>query len=269
MKTICKKSLIFSVTAGRSGSKYLANLLDAVPGVHAEHEPEPNFVHVMRRSQHNPSIALSFLRDHKLPAISNVAEPIYAETSHLTCKGFIEPLIMLGLRPSLILLRRPPRQVAFSQLERLTVPARTQLGLTYLLEPRDPFVIPLPGWESLTDYQLCFWYAIEIERRCLRYAAMANRLGLALTDVTNEELNNWSIFSRLLADLNLPTTDTVRESHARISAQAHNLNPSKLEKPSPDELAASEEIVWNRIAYFEPLLRQDIQARYEGGPTRT
>ena len=266
---ICQKTLIFVVTPGRSGSKYLANLLGAVPGVHAEHEPEPNFVHVMRRSQHNPSSALSFLRDHKLPAISKVAEPIYAETSNLTCKGFIEPMIMLGLRPGLILLRRSPRQVAFSLLERYTVPARTQMGLTYLLDPRDPFVLPLPGWESLSDYQLCFWYALEVERRCLRYAAIANRLGMALTDITCEELNHWSIFSRLLSDLNLPATDTVRESHARISAKVHNLNSRKLERPTKDEFTASEEVVWNRIAYFEPLLQQDIQDRYESELTRT
>jgi hypothetical protein len=179
-----EKRIIFTVTSGRSGSAYLSQLLQAVPGLHAEHEPEPNFAHVMRRVQHNPAIAFAFLREHKLPAIAKVAEPVYAETSHLTCKGFIEPMIQLGLRPGLIFLRRSPREVAWSLQERNTIPGRTPLGCAYLLEPRDPFVLPLIGWETLSDYQLCFWYALEIEHRCLRYVALASELGLPTADDT-------------------------------------------------------------------------------------
>jgi hypothetical protein len=257
-----EKTLIFTVTPGRSGSNYLSQLLNAVPGLHAEHEPEPNFVHVMRRIQHNPDIAFTFLREHKLPAIAKVAEPIYAETSHLTCKGFIEPMILLGLRPGLIFLRRSPREVAWSLLERGCIPARDPLGFSYLLEPRDPFVLPLIGWETLSDYQLCFWYALEIERRCLRYSALASSLEMPTAEVTNKELNDWAAFSRLLSNLNLPATDEVREAHTRISAQHHNPNISRKKMPFVDDVAAAEEQVWSRIAHFEPLLRQNIQDRY-------
>ena len=257
-----EKTLIFAVTPGRSGSKYLSQLLSAVPGVHAEHEAEPNFVHVMRRVQHNPDIAFTFLRDHKLPAIAKVSEPIYAETSHLTCKGFIEPMILLGLRPGLIFLRRSPRDVARSLLERGGVPAREPMGFSYLLDPRDPFVLPLIGWETLSDYQLCFWYALEIERRCLRYLALASSLEMPTAEVTNQELNDWAVFSQLLRSLNLPATDAVREAHAHISAQHHNPNISRKKMPSMDYLVDSEEQIWSRIANFEPLLRQHIQDRY-------
>ena len=214
-----EKSTIFTVTPGRSGSAYLSQLLQSVPDLHAVHEPEPNFVHVMRRAQFNPSIAFTFLKDYKLPAIAKVTEPIYAETSHLTCKGFLEPMIMLGLRPGLIFLRRPPREVAWSLLERNTIPGRTSLGCAYLLEPRDPYVLPLIGWHALSDYQLCFWYALEIERRCLRYAALGGELALKTEDVTNRELNDWTAFSSLLSKFSLSATDAVREAHARIRTE--------------------------------------------------
>lgn len=255
------KRLIFTVTPGRSGSYHLCELLSAVPDVHAEHEPEPNFVHVMRRTQHDPDTAARFLRAHKMPAINAVAEPVYAETSHLTCKGFIEPMIRMGLRPGLIFLRRAPREVAWSLLERSTVPGRSRLGCAYLLEPRDPYVLPLIGWEGLSDYQLCFWYALEIERRHQRYATLADKLGLATAEVTNTELNDWTLFSRLLTDLGLSATDSVREAHSRISKRRHNLNPVRREMNERD-VAAAEQEVWDRVAAFEPLLPQEIQLRY-------
>lgn len=257
-----QKTLIFTVTSGRSGSSYLSHLLSAVPGVHAEHEPEPNFVHVMRRAQQNAPIAVDFLREQKLPAIAGIAEPVYAETSHLTCKGFIEPMIRMGLRPGLILLGRPPREVAWSLLERTCIPGRTPLGFSYLLQPNDPFVLPLPGWELLSDYKLCFWYALEMERRTLRYAGMARILGMPVTVVTNRQLNDWSHFSRVLSGLNLPTTDDVRRAHADISRQYHNPNAARRQMPSEDELRASEEPIWNRVSNYEPLLQAAVQERY-------
>ena len=171
-------------------------------------------------------------------------------------------MILLGLRPGLILLRRPPREVAWSLLERNVVPARTPLGFSYLVEPRDPFVIPLPGWESMSDYQLCFWYAIEIEHRCNRYKEMANSFGMPIAEVTNKELNDWETFSNLLTNLRLPATNAVRQAHARISLERHNPNAVPREMPTIDVLAAREEHVWERISFYDPLLQQDIERRY-------
>ena len=74
-------------------------------------------------------------------------------------------MLGLGLLPSLILLRREPRLIALSNLERYAIPARTRLGLEWLLQPNDPDVLQLPAWRRMSDYQLCFWYALEMERR--------------------------------------------------------------------------------------------------------
>ena len=255
------KSLIFTVTPGRSGTKVLAALLGAVPGVASHHEPAPNFVSALRRTQQNPEIAFAFWRDVKLPFIASIEQPVYAETSHLFCKGFFEPAVLLGLKPKLIVLRRPPSEVAWSLVERDTVPARTPYGCLYLIDPRDPNVVPLPGWERMTDYQLCFWYALEIERRQLRYAAMAARLGLPAFEVLQRDLGKPETFARMMQALGLAPHSVTVAAHSAISAERHNRNPRALGKP--DNLEAQEAAVWQAVLSYEPLLPAQLAEKYD------
>jgi hypothetical protein len=255
------KSLIFTVTPGRSGTKYLAALLAAVPGVAAFHEPGPDFVAALRRTQQDPEVAFAFWRDAKLPFIAALDTPIYAETSHMFCKGFFEPAILLGLQPKLIVLRRPPSEVAWSLLERDTVPARTPYGSLYLLDPRDPGVIPLPGWERMSDYQLCFWYALEIERRQLKYADMAARLGLPVCEVLQRDLGKPEVFGLMLQTLAIPAHGAVIADHGAISAKRHNKSPRALIRP--DNLESQESGVWQAILAYEPLLPSMLEQKYE------
>jgi hypothetical protein len=258
------KSLVFTVTPGRSGTKYLAELLGAVPGVAAHHEPAPDFVSVLRRAQQDPEVAFAFWRDTKLPFIEASEAPIYAETSHLFCKGFFEPALLLGLQPKLIILRRPPSEVAWSLLERNTVPARTPYGGLYLLDPRDPNVMPLAGWERMSDYQLCFWYALEIERRQLKYSDMAMRLGLPTFEVLQRDLGKPEVFGFMLQRLGIPGQGVTVAEHGEISAKRHNRNPRALTKP--DDLEAQEADVWRAILPFEPLLPSMLDQKYDVAP---
>src|SRR5580704_14899020 len=66
------KRCVFTLTAGRSGSNYLQQLFAHLPGTRSEHEPEPGFVHVLRRAQHNPEAAHRFWLDVKLPHIAKL-----------------------------------------------------------------------------------------------------------------------------------------------------------------------------------------------------
>ena len=255
------KSLIFTVTPGRSGTKYLAALLGSVPGVAAHHEAQPDFVTALRRAQQDPEVAFAFWRDVKLPFIASLDAPVYAETSHLFCKGFLEPAILLGLKPKLIILRRPPSEVASSFLERDTVPARTPYGTLYLLDTRDPYVMPLVGWERMTDYQLCFWYALEIERRQIKYADFAARIGLPSFEVLQRDLGKPEVFGYMLQTLGIPAHGAVIAEHGAISARRHNSNPRALVKP--DNLEAQEAEVWRAILPYEPLLPSLLDQKYE------
>lgn len=182
------KRLILTVTPGRSGTGYLAQLLSLLPGVCSQHEPSPNFRDVMRAAQSQPELAVNFLIDQKLPAIRRCGQPVYVETSHLACKGFIEPLLGNCCVPDLIVLRRNPFLVSNSLYYLGTIPARTALGELFLLRPDDPGVVPLEGWQDLPDWALCFWYCREIERRMEAYATQVRLRGGRVMTTSIDEL---------------------------------------------------------------------------------
>jgi hypothetical protein len=198
------KRLIFTITSGRSGTGYLAEVLRDVPDVQSYHEPEPRFSDVMRSVQKDKTIAVKFWINKKLPQIAKETAPIYIETSHLFCKGFIEPLLDMDIIPDLIILSRPERDVAKSMLRLDTIPGRTEKGLKYYLSPEDPGVLPLPNWQSLHDYQLCYWYCLEIKRRSEYYENILHENNAHITKIAVNEISSFKGFKRLLKELYLP-----------------------------------------------------------------
>ena len=259
-----RKHLVFTVTAGRTGTTYLTHLFALLPDITSLHEPQPSFVYFLRQAQRRPAAARRFLLDYKLPFIAGHPTPRYAETGHMLCKGFFEPLLELGIVPRIVLLRRHPRLIATSLLTRRTVPGRGKLGFKYLLHPGDPGVLPLAQWMSRSDYQLCFWYALEIERRQRAYAALLARAGGTSVDVTPDELRDGGRFLAMLEALELidagTDRDTLLQRHGEISAVTYNPNPRPpVVVPQRD---AEEAAVWDAIAPYAPSLRADIAARY-------
>lgn len=181
--------LCFTITTGRSGTEYLARVLDLFRGVHAEHEPKPTFSSAFRTVCSAPWTAREFWLEHKLPRIARTREPFYVETSHLACKGFLESAIELGLRPTLVHLVRDPRAVASSLFALNTIPGRTFKGIKYYLAPSDRVFLPLPGdLERVTDYQLCYWYCLEVEERARVYRDRFEPLGVEIVRVELAEL---------------------------------------------------------------------------------
>lgn len=220
---LSSKRLIFSINAGRSGSQYLANILSHVGGVASFHEPHPKFSDVMRQAQLDPGVARSFWAERKLPAIAAVPETVYSETSHLFCKGFVEAFLDFGLAADLILLRRPHREIALSLYQIKCIPARSPDGLKFLLSPADPGVLALPNWERLTDYQLCYWYCLEIDRRMTQYHALFSERGGRVVTVSLDQLTKERDLLMFLARLDLPRPEGPQMDAFRL-AQATRAN---------------------------------------------
>lgn len=198
-----EKRLVFCVTSGRSGSAWLAQALSCLAAVDARHEPDPNFVWAMRPAQRWPALAASFWRAAKLPAIAASPKPIYAETSHLFGKGFVEPLLALGLVPDLVLLRREARKVALSYLRLGGVPARSRGGWRFHLHPGDRVLLPLPEWRDLSDYQLLYWSVLEMEERQRVFAGAVRDRGGRIAAFDIDASDKEGAFSNLLAGLDL------------------------------------------------------------------
>jgi hypothetical protein len=262
------KRPVFTVTAGRSGTKYLQKLFALLPDTTSLHEPSPNFVHAMRHGQTNPDATVAFVRDHKLPFIAAQTAARYVETSHLFCKGFAESFIRLGVVPDIIVLRRPPREIARSLLRLNSVPARTGLGLRYLLQPNDPGVLPLPGWTQMSNYQLCFWYALEVERRQLRYARIFGELGRRVVEVRLADLLTFDGFRQAAGQLGFLVT-AIKDLEPRFEVLAKVRHNTVGEGPVPgadSDLDAAENAVWDGVFHYEPLLRSVVMSRYAGAP---
>jgi hypothetical protein len=198
-----KKRLIFTVTTGRSGTAYLTAVFSYMKDVQALHEPHPEYVEVLRTAQIDRHVADRFVIEKKLPAIASISKPIYVETSHLICKGFLESFLNIGIVPDLVIHRRPPRDISLSLLKMGTIPGRNEKALRFYLQPTDPGVLPLPDWQALTDYQLCYWYCLEIERRAQEYISLFKKKGARVIETTLSGLKTPKGFDELMTELDL------------------------------------------------------------------
>lgn len=256
------KRLVVTLTAGRSGSTYLARLLAGLPDVTCRHEAPPHYGFALRAAQHRPEAARRFLLEYKLPRIAEAPTSRYAEVSHLFCKGFVEPLLALDVVPNAIVLRRAPRAVAASWLTRDAIPGRNRRGLRLHVHPGDPGTLPLPRWWRATDYQLCFWYALEIECRQRTYSEAIAAAGGAVVDVTAVELHDPARFLALLdaVDLRADGADAgaLMRHHAAVTARQHKINARPRRAARPEEEAE----VWAAVEAVAPWLRAAVAARY-------
>lgn len=259
------KQPVFTVTAGRTGTTYVSRLFALLPDTYSVHESKPNFVTAMRKAQLTPKAGMDFCTQIKLPHIAALSESRYVEMSHLFCKGFLECFVKLGVNPSLLILRRPPRTIALSLLSRQTVPARTAMGWRFLLAPNDRGVLPLDRWQLLTDYQLCFWYCLEIERRQALYQHYMMESAGRYFSVDVDALRDYSVFSKMLTTFGFSWDqvfdEQLRQSHQSISNTQHNLNRKSLQF-TEERLTQWENEVWDIIGYSDPGLRLRVQNHY-------
>lgn len=121
------RHLIFCISPGRSGSKYLRNVLNVAEGIIARHEPEPKMngdilekviVQGRRKEtfEERSSLKLRGIREALEGTPSDVA---YAETSHMFVKTFADVVLEeIGnlANVSIIFLRRPAKDTVWSQL---------------------------------------------------------------------------------------------------------------------------------------------------------
>lgn len=258
------KTLVFTVTAGRTGSDFCCNLMDILPNTVSTHEPEPAFQRVIREVQTDPEAAKRFWIEYKLPFIASMNKRNYVETSNVFGKGFFQPLLDLGLIPNLIILRREPRKIAMSYLERYCVPGRTKLGIEFLICPDDAVVLPMPGWRRMSDYQVIFWYALEMERRQEIYTEQLRQQGGKAVETSAQALNDPQNFLQVVRELDLldpdADTDELLKAHAELSSRKHNKNYQSLEYFGDAD--AEEEAVWEAISAVDPGFRARVEARY-------
>lgn len=223
------RRLLFTVTSGRSGTEYLARVLALFADVEARHEPKPRFSSCFRAVVAAPHVAREFWEREKLARVEHGRRPIYAETSHLFCKGFAASLVELGRTPELLHLRRDPRATARSLWALDSVPGRTLRGVRYYLSPGDPNCLPVSAEDvrAWTDYQLCYWYCLEIDARADRLRAELGPRGVRVHTVELADIQSEAgvrALGETLALGALSPLGRLRLAHVanrRVNAKAH------------------------------------------------
>lgn len=214
------KRIIFTVTAGRSGTSWLAHILKGLPDIRAEHEPKPGFHQLLPEARYDVAMAERFLTEKKLPYIHACPEHTYIETSHYFGKGFVEPLLNLNVVPDLVLLKRDPRKVACSWFLIGASAEKLHKGERYknMLGPHEPNFLPAHDWSKWDDYQLCYWYALEAHARMQHYAQRITSLGGKTFEAWLRQLATGDRYEEFLAWLAVPEA-VIRERVAHTLRQ--------------------------------------------------
>lgn len=254
------KNIIMCLTTGRSGTNLLEKLLGLAEDTCSLHEPAPYFSDHVMQVRENPDHAIDFVRDEKLPAILAVPENNYAESSHLFGKGFFEAFIKLDIPFKLIILNRGPRTVAKSFWRIGTIPGRTEKGIISTYHPDEAGVLKLKNWQKLSNYQLCYWYALEVERRKAKYAEVCQTHNIPVVETSISQLKNWEKFKSFTAELGLSLPKDASAEHANITAKKVNRKRKYFGKLSFVPLSWQEHQVWKMID--RPDLAKQIKQRY-------
>ena len=244
--------IFVTLTSGRSGTGKLCSVLSGIPDMVAEHEGEPCYSTVLHANISDPAIGRQFVVD-KLRYIERLGCRYYCDTSFVICEGFVEHFLELGVVPSAILLRRDPRLVASSMYALGIVPGRpyhwNELYLPqnpYFLTPSDPDVLGFPNWETAHDYQLCFWFCCEIERRARRYSKMLRQRGARVYEIWTDDLSDHNSVTTMTEHFGLGPVSRV--SSERINAK-DELKDSVM--PDDDTLRAYEQHVLDCTNRFD------------------
>ncbi|MGE4313351.1 MAG: sulfotransferase domain-containing protein [Pseudobdellovibrionaceae bacterium] len=257
------KNIVMCLTTGRSGTNLLEKLLGLAEDTHAVHEPVPEFHKVLPEVRKNPQAAIDFVRDHKLPAILAVKEKNYVETSHLFGKGFYEAFLELGIPFSLIILNRDPREVAQSFWRIKSIPRRKRYGREFMFDPAQSGVIKMKNWRFKSDYQLCYWYALEVERRKSLYKAECEKRGIPVFEIDITELKDWDKFQALCKTCALSLPEGTQEKFEAVSETKVNLKTKHKPRRNFRSFDAQEEGVWKALGDAGKVLREEVVKRYQ------
>jgi hypothetical protein len=137
------RNIVFTVTAGRTGTDTLSKICNLPESTLAEHEPMPHYRYFLGLVQKDVKLAAHVFSQLKVPYILSTPHKSYVETTHLFCKGFLEPCLAYGFRPSLVILTRNARQVATSLLQKNAVPGAHGAGYRHLIAPNDSVFLKL------------------------------------------------------------------------------------------------------------------------------
>ena len=222
---VAQRRLIFSINPGRSGSQYLAELLDTAEEVRAFHEPEPQMIGpYLRMINERPMSASRDKRRIKCAAIAATLRQmkpgeVYAETSHMFIKTFFDVVLEDFENVSVVILRRDLAHVLKSFIEMGYFSERNNIWPSWMNLP-DPATAALPfarPGAELDQFDRCIAYLLDIEMRAVSFRR--DYPAVDACEVTLESLNKINAVNDFFAELEITPTPRTAEVCGQRSNQ--------------------------------------------------
>jgi len=214
------RNFVFTMSAGRTGTAYLADLLRRnVEGAETHHEilgwdrfgvdtPDVSHMTLYNSAGNHPKVQ-AFWQD-KLGRIAAGPAQVYVETSHLLMKaGLVEnlaPLVAAGT-VHLVALERDLYPTVISYRNRFDFLNKGMWWMWYLDPDYPRNILRAPKLLEAGLNGLCLWYIFEIQARSRFYAkVLAGQPRIRCHSVRLEEIAKADGAARLLSALDLPGT---------------------------------------------------------------
>ena len=198
---------IFCINTGRSGSHYLASLLNTTIECRAYHEAYPNFAGDPIRiiNSLGPENTLD-LQSIKIQHIlrTRIDKPVYSDTSHVFIKSWYLAAVKLLRNIKIIWLRRDHEKIINSFLRLNSIPDKHVHSRNWYLRTDYEYNLIKPE-NKLSSKQKCEWYVKEIEARALKFKEDFNEI--PFFEVWLEELNNIETVFEFFNKLELTRTE--------------------------------------------------------------
>jgi hypothetical protein len=237
---VAERHLIFSINSGRSGSKYLAQLLGTAEGVASFHEAEPKmnakFVEMINAQP------LAASRDKRRIKGDAVAEFLrqhpgktYVETNHTFITTFYDVVLEDFVNVDVVILRRDLAQVLKSFIELGYFSPLNPLSFAWMSSPNAATAaLPAIGPDDVLDqYDRSIAYLLDIEARAQRFKTEYPEV--RTYEVRLEQLNDRRSVEQLFERLGLrptPATDDLcgQKINERRPRKEKARNPTTIEE---------------------------------------
>jgi hypothetical protein len=221
------RNLIFSINSGRSGSRYLAELLATADNIQAFHEAEPTMSGVFLQMVTSNPPADSFReRSIKAGVIRQILDRLpagtgYAETNHMFIKTFSD-VVMEAFQDCnihVIVLRRYLPAVLKSFINMGYFSARNRVWPAWMHLPGTcgSAFIPLESDQVPDQYDLAIGYLLDIEARVQQFRMRYP--DCVLVETSLEALQDIESIEALFAGLHIHPTERTRDMTGRITNQ--------------------------------------------------
>ncbi|MEM7068797.1 MAG: hypothetical protein AAF478_07920 [Pseudomonadota bacterium] len=203
-----------------------------------------------------------------MPRINRIEESNYVETSHLFCKGPFDIFIEQKIPIHLLILNREPREVATSMWRIRSIPGRVnRFRQSFLFHPEQAECLQLDSWERMQDYELCYWYCLETERRKTAYVKICEAADINVTEFGLSTLLDREQFFSLCAGLGLKLVDSWEAQYAEITSRKVNSQRTNRLihnfKSKQFDYEAAERNVWQHLGEAGRQLYGEVARRYD------